>query len=169
MLDSLQVKKIDDPRDDLDKARRREMLDYAKKNNIQGIKPGMPALMMRRILRGLGINSIPIPRRVLGIPEPGSAPLGHKPPTPHGIAPAVPGKQGGPAVDAGDDLMRQWEQQEQTPAALEPAVERKASPLAEFQEARRLCKERGIPVLRTDKLADLKTKLNDQDSAERGQ
>lgn len=62
---SLRLQSIDDPRDHLDRTHRKELERYAKENKIPGIKPGMPAVLMRRVLRRAGINDIGI-RRTLG-------------------------------------------------------------------------------------------------------
>lgn len=159
---SLELKRIDDPRDSLDKARRKELERFAATHGVKEVVPGMPAILMRRILRSHGLSNIQIPKRTLGAPEPGSAPPGHDPRvTNDGVSIADVAAQGGEAVDAGDDLMRQWVGQEkQKPTHL---------PGHAINELRAQCRERGIALARTDTMASLKEKLDAKDAAERGQ
>lgn len=50
--------KEDDPRSALEKARRGELVVFARQNNIDDIDPGMPATLMRKILRQRGVTNI---------------------------------------------------------------------------------------------------------------
>jgi hypothetical protein len=63
--------KADDPRSPLERARRLELLAFARANSVTEIKHDMPAPLMRKILRLKGLTNIKIPDRKLGaIPAP---------------------------------------------------------------------------------------------------
>jgi phage shock protein A len=94
---------------------------------------------MRNILRQKGLTRISIPVRTLGQTiQPGTSPV------------AQP-EQKVDTVNATDDLMRQWATQ--TPQAPQ-------KPRNEIVELRKECKQRGIKMARTDKIADLRAKLD---------
>lgn len=109
---SFQALPIEDPRDALEKARRKELERFMKERIPAEFAPGMPAPLMRRRLRAAGHTDIRIPRRILGQPS-----------AVHTDATAVhlQGANGhGPAMDATDELERQWREQ----AAARPAPPR---------------------------------------------
>lgn len=131
-----------DPRDNLEKATRKELEIFAKENGVKEIVSGMPANLMRRILRARGLTRIKIPNRVLG------QPYGrHDEPAP------VEGSS--IEVSADEDLMRQWIAQQQTPAPETP----KAETPVRIGDLRRELKRRGIPQKNTDRKKDLMAKL----------
>ena len=96
----MQLLTIQDPRDNLEKARKSELVTFAKANRLSGIDPAMPAILIRRILRNRGLIDIDVPARPLG---------------------QVAGARGstGPSTAentiemlADDDLMEQWRRQQ---------------------------------------------------------
>ncbi len=147
---------IQDPRDQLQRARRMELYRFARDNGIADIVEAMPADVMRQILRNKGITSIAVPDRQLGaIQRTETTPTSHKGQTYQ--APRPPEKV--VEVDATSDLMRQWQQESQPAVPREKPVE--AMSINELREA---CKRRGIKLARTDNMASLKEKLNGQNA-----
>lgn len=66
----LHLDKVFDPRDSLEKARRKELENFAKAHNVADVRPGMPAPLMRDILRQKGLTEIKLPpTRYLGGPN----------------------------------------------------------------------------------------------------
>lgn len=135
------LNKIDDPRDQLEKARRYELFKFAKGHNIAEITEGMPAIIMRKILRGKGLTRISIPPRPLG----GLS----------GSAPATP--QNVNEIDAADDLMRQYAQESKP--AEKPVSE------MDIKELRSTAKARGIKLARTDNMVKIREKLSGKNAA----
>lgn len=129
----MQLNKVFDPRDALEKARRKELEKFAAVHGVSEIKEGMPAVLMRAILRQRNLTNINIPPRTLGIPDRGRAPAQQ--------IEEAPARE----VSAVDDLKRQWEEKRE---------------LTTIQELRAECKKRGIKLARTDNIASLKAKLN---------
>ncbi len=150
------LNKIEDPRDNLEKATRRELFLFAREQKVNEISDEMPAILMRDILRRRGLTRIRVPPRPLGAMNGGHASAG----------PAVP-EANGVEADAIADLARQWAQQARAPEAQEPA----APPLAtmDINALRRICKAEGIPMGRRDRMPDLVAKIeakrNGQDAA----
>ena len=145
--------RIDDPRDGLSKARRKELEKFAEANGVVEITPGMPADIMRRILRLKGLTKITVPPRPLGGSAPEPEPLKAL------NGPVVPASDG---TDATDELMRQWMQQKdklQAPEENEKTPERKMT----IGQLRKECKARGIVMVRTDTAASLRMKLESAD------
>lgn len=142
----LQLSKTYDPRDQLEKARRKELERFAEANEVKDIVPGMPAALMRNILRARGLTRIDIPQRVLGQNQVGSAP------------PPVVAESDGQTLSADDDLMRQWQ-----------TTEKPKSGSTEMRELRSECKKRGIKMKRTDKLVDLRAKIHGENIIASGQ
>ena len=149
--------RIIDPRDNLEKARGPELEHFAQANGVDEIEPGMPAQLMRRILRSKGLTNIAVPKRPLGAVS--ARPL------PDALTEAPRGKTGDASmpeaeavaeVAAEDDLARQWlgEKPDESP------FERMS-----FAELRKECKRRGLHAARTDKTSDLRGKLSGQDTA----
>lgn len=133
----MQLNKVFDPRDRLDKARRKELEMFAHENGVSEITEGMPALVMRRILRQRNITNITIPNRSLGSSD----------------------KPNGPSLEAAtseinadDLLMAEWEEEK-------PVDE------MNIQELRKKCKEMGMKQAPTDNTESLRARLNGQDTA----
>lgn len=138
----LVLRSIDDPRDALEKARLPELLKFAADNGVE--IPAQfqdKAIIIRQLLRQRGLTRIKIPARVLGMPNAGD--------------PVVPD---GPVneVNFAEDLMRQVMAAPAPPPPAPPA----RSGVSEIAELRKECKRRGIKTARTDKLADLRARLN---------
>lgn len=89
------LKSIDDPRDALERARRPELVRFARANGVEGITSDMPAILIRRKLRDRGLTKISVPLRLLGQVE-----------TPT-IVETQPSERGA-VVDAAADLERQF-------------------------------------------------------------
>ena len=172
----MQLLTIQDPRDNLEKARRSELVKFAQAHRVAGIDPAMPAILIRRILRSKGLIDIDVPVRPLG---------------------KVPGARGstGPSTPentvemlADDDLMQQWQRQ-QAPEATMPTVPTvphvsdqvrqsfqqvhenmdQLDPwdgMTEMSWLRRECKAAGIKMKRTDKKPDLRAKLNGENTSQ---
>lgn len=117
---------------------------YAKRLHIEGITGDMPAILIRKKLRGMGITEIAVPRRVLGQPEMRNraAPMGD-------IPPDAPVQE----ISVEEDLERQFARQ---PAPVEAMT---------IQELRIECKRRKIKMERTDNVDSLRRKLSVQDAA----
>jgi hypothetical protein len=99
----LQLKQIYDPRDNLEKARRMELLRFAQQNGVSEIVEAMPAILMRQILRARGLTRIAASARPLGALEPEA-------PAPANIV----------TVDAVADLERQWKREQAQEAPPPP-------------------------------------------------
>lgn len=65
------LKSIEDPRDSLDKARRVELVPFAKTHGLN-VDENTPAILIRHMLRQKGVHRIAIPERVLGGQAPGN-------------------------------------------------------------------------------------------------
>lgn len=128
--------RIDDPRDALQKARRYELLQFAKAHSVTDIVPGMPANLMRRILRERGLTHINVPPRPLGVVGGNATPQD---------APAT-------QVNADDDLMRQYTMQKSVDDMT-------------IGELRSEAKRRGIKQKIGESRDSLKAKLNGKQDA----
>ena len=145
---SAQLDKIIDPRDALSKARRMELFRFAREKGIAEIEETMPADMMRDILRARNVTTIAVPDRPLG-----AAQQTFTTPTSHRTTSVIiqPAQEVIPEVSASVDLARQWRaQQQQTKPNSELTI----------IELRQACKARGIKIARTDKMVDLRAKLD---------
>lgn len=131
------LNKVDDPRSPLDKLHRRELYLLAQQQKVHGVKPEMPAIVMRQLLRASGVTSVPVPRdRVLGQ---------YQGPVTGSVAQTEVAEEKGREVDAEAELAAQW---------LTP-------PKMTIQAARKACKEKGIKISPRDKLVDLRAKLGE--------
>lgn len=141
----LQLTKIDDPRDPLERARLRELVNFAKANGQTDINDQMPAILIRRILRQRNLTRISVPRRTLGQPEPSPGRADLQP------RPSPVAETGGAEISAEDDLARQF-------AASRP---RSVHDMG-YNELRAEAKRRKIKLNRSDTLAIIKEKLGVQ-------
>ena len=144
---------IEDPRSNLDKARRSELYEFAKNNGVTEINDNMPAILMREILRGKGLTRIPVPDRRLGQTNQPN-------PRPHyQNTMAAPGGQQpapkGVAVDAVADLARQYQQEQRRPLADSMTI----------GELRKECKARGIKLERRDNMTTIRAKLRGENAS----
>lgn len=160
----MQLLSIQDPRDNLAKARRKELERFAAENGVNEIDPRMPADLMRKILRQKGLVNIQPPHRPLGAPADAGA----------SASPVVSNGQKVDEVDADSDLMRQW-QQDMSQSPVAPASAQKAAPTSNeapgpddkpetITDLRKACKARGIKMARTDNMATLRAKLDGADA-----
>lgn len=144
---SLSLSKVFDPRDKLEKARRKELERFAKKNGITEIRCGMPAPVMRKILRQKGFTNIQLPNtRFLGGPSDMA--------TQNRAVLDTPPNAKIEETSALDLLEKEWEQ---------------SAPVfnadMDIRDLRKACKERGVKLARTDKREDMVRKLNGQDAS----
>lgn len=130
----MQPGRIEDPRDNLEKATRWELYDFAKAVGINEVKEPMPALLAVQILRAAGKTNIPINPPPLG----SIAVLGKDLMSSHVAADAT--------VDALADLKRQYEQQLANP---DPVPSGPIDP-NNFNEVRSELKRRGVKLSRKD-------------------
>ena len=137
---------VEDPRDNLEKATRWELYDFAKAVGCTEVREPMPAMLAVQILRGRGFVNIRIPDRPLGqVSVIGKDPF------------SQPATQ---TVDALADMARQFEQEQKTRDIPSVPIEGMKG-----NELRAECKRRGIPMKRTDTMQDLKAKLNGKQDA----
>lgn len=131
----MQLQKIIDPRDNLEKLRRTELYRLAKSEGLSDIEPGMPAILMRRMLRDRGIRDVPDPNRPLG------------------------------GVSNIEHLQKEIEEEPvRADDLLKSAYETDKLAQMPFFALRRLCKDRGIAFSRTDKKPVLIGKLNGENT-----
>lgn len=136
---SLQLNKIFDPRDSLEKARRKELEKFAKANGVEEVKPGMPAPLMRKYLRQRGLTNIGLPRtRYLGGPSDMASQKQ--------IVEDRPVNAKVEEISAIDLLEQEWNKPDYTGMGI--------------NELRAACKEKGIKLKRTDKMVDMVRLLN---------
>jgi len=155
----MQLHKTEDPRDSLQKARRKELFEFAKQHNVRAIAPDMPADLMRGILRQHGLTNIRTYHPPLGSTQQDGTGLERK--YKNGLL-AANGRAHetmpkGVEVDAMADLMRQYAQQKRD--RLMYTRPYKSPVEMNIQEARQECLRQGIKLLRTYKLADLRDLL----------
>lgn len=139
---SLQLLTIIDPRDNLEKARRPELVAYARANGLPDISEAMPAILIRKKLRNAGLTTIRIPERILGQP---TALHQSTAITDDG---EVLASGNGHAIDADDDLARQFD----TTAPKNPHT-------MAYNELRRTARRMGVKLVRKDNLASIKAKV----------
>jgi hypothetical protein len=161
----MQLSIIVDPRDTLDKARRSELARYAVINGVEEIKPTMPAMLMRKILRSRGLVNPSIPVRKLGAMNTSATGLVEN-------APASEPEGKIEQVSATDDMMEQWLEEEkqavevkdenEVPALAAPTPA-KAIVNMTINELRKACQARGIKLARRDNMITLRAKLNGED------
>jgi hypothetical protein len=156
------LQRIDDPRDNLDKALPDELYFFAKSKGITDINRAEPAELMRKKLRVKGLVDIPIPNRVLGQPTDwrNEWSTGSK-------------EDPRPSITADQLLQKQWDEQQgktnkragvekfSTEQIVGSLIEQKLVDVDNFdiKQVRKLCKSRGIKMARTDNLKTLREKL----------
>lgn len=136
----LSLKSIEDPRDLLEKATRKELENYAKENGIKEIKQTMPAVVMRQLLRRRGVFDVGV-RRTLGRPM-------------NAVKQEIDYSQEASVTMSADDaLMKQWE--------VDDAQDDYSS--MHIGKLRKLVKQRGLKQDRKDGKQALIDKLRGVD------
>lgn len=132
---SLILKNIDDPRDNLDKAHRLELVRYANARGMDEVTEQMPAILIRKQLRAKGFTDIKIPQRTLGMMQPGTNLESNGAAEPKTKAPIVasPPPQG-VEVDAADDLERQFAATVKVKPRAKPAPKAEPKPLSTLHD-----------------------------------
>jgi len=140
----VRITRIEDPRDNLEKADRDQLYRFAVRMGVKEIDDrmymgGNAASLMRMILRQRGYTNIGVPQHQLGMPR------GTSIEQPSGNPPQML-----------DDMLK-----EQLKTALEkPAPKAVEVKELTMWELRKECKARGIKMQRTDNLKTLREKLN---------
>ena len=149
----MQLLNIIDPRDNLEKAKRRELLDFAHAHGLNHLTSEMPAILIRKQLRAHGLTNIKVPSRPLGKVETSGSLTADQAVSDENIV----------SIDAADDLARQYGLE---PIEEKPIEEPKAKPMpkntniiTEHANLKKECKARGIKIARTDTREMLKAKL----------
>lgn len=133
------LRRVDDPRDNLEKATRPELAKFAAAHGVKEITPSMPAILMRDKLRRLGLINIQIPPRPLGQP------------VSHGsVIAAKTAPENVVTNDAVSDLEKQWQSEQQEKTGYETWTR---------AEMAKECKRRGIKMQRTDSKEQLRERL----------
>lgn len=141
----MQLNKIDDPRSNLQKARRRTLVEFAHSKGMTDITEQMPAEKIREKLQERGFSQIPARHY----------PLGHA--GRHEVPPIGPRQQpqAAPAptgLNASElEEFRQWQQQRKAPTGSIDSMN--------IGDLRKACKAKGIPMVRTDNIKSLREKL----------
>lgn len=153
----LDSKRTVDPRDNLDKARRRELVEFAQANGLTDIDENMPADGydgIRHLLRSKGITRIIIPPRKLGA----QASERTFPLKPH--KPAANSRvETDPKVKIDADELRSFRAWQAQQKKNKIAAEKPVGDMS-IGELRQACKAKGIKLARTDNIASLRAKLN---------
>lgn len=135
------VWKAEDPRDNLEKAGKYEIWQFAKANGVLEITYETPSILARKILRAKGLVNIRVADR----------PIGSDLPTVYNSdAPAISSvtiKSSETREINADDLLMAEYQQQKSPRSMT------------MTELRTACKSRGIKMARTDNLRTLREKL----------
>lgn len=149
---SLVLTRIDDPRDSLERARKRELVAFAQQKGIEAIRPEMPAILIRRELRKMGLTRIDVPNR----------PLGGSPQRPD----RAPGAdENVPAIDASDDLARQFAAAAPPKPELPARVAKGVAGIKEIARLRKLAHSKGIKIDPHDTIHTLRMKIGVEDAA----
>lgn len=141
------LNRIEDPRDNLEKAHRLELVRFAHAQGVTEITEHMPAILIRAQLRARGLTNIRIPPRDLGQQnQPGTL-------TP---------KSGDKVVelDAMADLARQFQAETLPPSGKQKRYVRLVErPKSKINLLRDQCKALGIHMDRRDRMPDLERKI----------
>lgn len=148
---AMQLLRQTDPRDTLQRARKSELLAFAKHHHIGDVNEDMPAEIIRQVLRQKNFTKIGVPNRILGTPE-----LAQREARVTPSRPSDDQNANVPQVSAVDDLMRQYKASK----SLDDMT---------ITDLRKLCKERGIAMQRRDNMKTLKAKLSGKDAPQRHQ
>lgn len=148
------LNKIDDPRDNLEKAHRMELVKFARAHGLNHISEQMPAILIRQELRSRNLTNIRIPPRPLGAQS-------HPPAMADAAQP-----QNVVQVNAAADLARQYASQLPQQASPPPPPKQNGRfkrlverPKSEINQLRDQCKALGIKMGRRDNMAILKAKI----------
>lgn len=139
---SVELRRIDDPRDNLQKATRDELEDFAREKGHPEINGRMTADDMRAELRKLGLVNIKIPVRQLG---------GY---TGNTLDDGVDRSVAVAEINAEADLKRQWRDQLAAVPAPKPSSE------MTIGELRKECKRLEIKIDRRDNMVALRAKID---------
>lgn len=140
----MRLTRIDDPRDNLERADRDQLYRFAREKGIKEIDDrmymgGNAASLMRMILRQKGITDISVPYHQLGMP---TTMIQEEP-------------SGKPPVMIEDMLLEQLKEAQSAPRVPDPIPVSKMS----IGELRQTCKARGIKLARTDNMITMREKL----------
>lgn len=136
------LKRIDDPRSNLERARRTELVAYAQANGMTDIHENVPAIIIRRRLIERGLTRVPVQAQTLGMPA--------------GAGSSLPPADGPVTeVDAEADLERQYAMQ----AAAPVSAPVKNPNLMGINELRAECKRLKIKLSRRDNMTTMKAKI----------
>jgi hypothetical protein len=166
----VQILKTEDRRSNLERARRSDLVKFARANGVSEIIPEMPATLMRKILASRGLTNIQVqptrlgdlPRKNLNQKVQAKSSVRHDNPGPHGVE-----------VDADADLMRQWQASQATKSNdLDSVKPVNADSIAVVEhrpfrnpdnptmaELKKEAKRRGLKPPRTMKMPELKQLL----------
>ena len=153
------LNKIDDPRDPLQRAKRRELVEFAHQNGHTHITTEMPAIYIRNYLRAQGLTNIRVPNRPLGQPPKNSS-------TAHpSLMNGEVSEENVQTFDADADLARQFgldvpvDRSDTVEPVKEKPKPKNTNIIHEIAELRRQCKKRGIKMSVHDTRETLKAKL----------
>lgn len=152
--------RIDDPRTPMQRARKSELLAFAKANGVADVNENMPADVIRLVLTQRGLTNIRVPNRPLGMPK--------------AAQDAMPQLPAGNSVDATAHMLKQY----QSGAYSAPAEEVETVEEKEFDDAiplekrkinhlRHNCIALGLKLGRKTTKQDMLDMLNGKDAAER--
>lgn len=157
----MQILSTVDPRDSLEKARHRELVQFAKAHGVDDVRPDMPAKLIRIKLRARGLINIRIPPgRVLGSSQQDGTGLEKKYRSGLLASNGQHPQSKSVELDEAADLERQYRQ-------AAPAPPDKPIDELNITELRKECTRRGIPMERTDNMTSLKAKLHGKNAAQR--
>jgi hypothetical protein len=163
----LDQKRTVDPRDNLDKAHRRELVEFARANGLEVSEDmpaddieGKPGTGLRNFLRAKGVTRIAIPRRSIdgrGTEKTFS----------------LKARKPAPPLATSDEWnefqqFKAWKASQHgqaAPAAPIPVASDKSVEAMSINELRDACKTRGIKMERRDNMASLKAKLNGENAS----
>jgi len=150
----MRLNKTDDPRDNLQRATKRELIDFAHAKGLTEVHEGMPVDSLphegkqgiRELLRSKGLSRIPVPPRPLGAKIPLRT---------HALHPSQPAK---PVQSATADEWAEFQQFKAWKAAQTPKA---VVPVADMSmgELRAACKANGVAISRRDNMELLREKL----------
>lgn len=159
--------RIEDPRDNLARARKRELYSFAARHGVSEITADMGADDMRDILRARNLTRIEIPPRTLGQHHGPinveARPMPQPMPRPDQDTVAMLLKQVAELTAQIQNLQGQQKPTQQQLAQRQPT--QSVQEPKKINELRAALKANGVKVLRTDTLETLKAKLNGQNAS----